>query len=149
VTHTPRFSPRASDASPRHMSTDGTKSYTPTDENLPSALCTTGTYADKAREAVAYSERHRKLATQRRRLLRDVEARGLTRRRDAAEMSAPSDVEIETITDARVAADPIWKSHIGDERWGNELAATYAALDAAETQRELLRYLRSPADRAW
>lgn len=137
--HPRRFSPRASDATPH---ADAIEHDTPSRAYLPPALCTTGTYADKAREAIEFAERHRQLAALRRQLIRDVEARALAARHAAAEMPPPRPAEIETVTDARVAADPAWQSHIGDEQWGVRLATAYAALDSAETQREMLRYLR-------
>jgi hypothetical protein len=129
----PQFSPRAgftwptpSETTPEH------------DDAERRAICVTGSYADRAKEAIEYSERHRQLAKDRRARLYAQEREQLARRRRVADMAPPSAAEVDAVTDDRTQKDAVWKGHVANEAWGLRLAEAYAALNSTHLQRTLL-----------
>jgi hypothetical protein len=110
------------------------------------ALSTTGSLAQRAYDAIEFSEESRQRASDRRADLTRTETAELRRRHSAAELRVPTRAQIATAVDARVGQDALWRSYVSDEQWGLSLAETYAALVTMERTQRMIELLGQVLD---
>lgn len=105
------------------------------------ARCTTGTYIDKMNEALIFTESSRQRVTD---LSAEVSERArveLTHRHAMIGMRAPSTVDVAVKAGREIADDARVKLATADERWGAQLAQTYALAELVATTRGVARVL--------
>jgi hypothetical protein len=101
----------------------------------------TGSFLEKMQEALRFSEKNRRRAVKVREDIRAVVANELHRRHAYVDMPV-SNAQLDTIVDARVAADSRFSVAVANEGWGRDLAQTYALVELVAAQNETNALLR-------